>query len=180
MFKFNIPLCLLCFALLSGCGDGNGFGLFKDDAARLAQLEASKQIPTLDRTETLAGIDDNNNGVRDDIESYINSLPLDSGQRIALFEKAKILNQTLLVNKNNRVLVQDIANKNGLLISCFFYKYDNNPIANLNVAQILLKIESMTSNTKIRLREYLLYNKSLDGTTSSLVEGLEACRQLGL
>ena len=41
---------------------------------QIAKLEKSGQVPTLDRTSSLLGIDANNNGVRDDIEAYINSL----------------------------------------------------------------------------------------------------------
>jgi hypothetical protein len=180
MLKFNIPLCLLCFALLSGCGDGNGFGLFKDDAAKLTQLETSKQIPTLDRTETLAGIDANNNGVRDDIEVYINSLPFNLQQRKILYKQSENLQKTILADKNNNALIKDLATESGLIMFCFFYKNRVDPMDGFNPHQITSKIESMVSNTKPRLKEYLLFAKKLDGSTFSYVEGSEACRQLGL
>ena len=47
-------------------------GSFKE---AFSQLEARGELPVLDRTDTIAGIDANQNGVRDDIEAFINSLP---------------------------------------------------------------------------------------------------------
>ncbi len=41
------------------------------DEQRLQALEEEGTIPKLDRSKDLAGPDKNNNGVRDDIESYI-------------------------------------------------------------------------------------------------------------
>jgi hypothetical protein len=55
----------------------------------------SSAIPQLERSSDIAGPDANQNGVRDDIEAWINVQPLNEGQRKALIQMARWLQVTL-------------------------------------------------------------------------------------
>ncbi len=85
LFKLKSVVALCVLAALTACHpsvDSMSASFASSDAVapqpalreQIAQLEKSGQIPSLDRTNTLLGIDANNNGVRDDIEAYINSV----------------------------------------------------------------------------------------------------------
>ena len=64
----NCALRLAMLASLSGCGAGGNEAL---------------EAPTLDRSSDIAGPDINKNGVRDDIEAWVNLQPVNEGQRKA-------------------------------------------------------------------------------------------------
>ena len=74
-------------------------GNFKE---AFAQLEARGELPVLDRTDTIAGIDANQNGVRDDIEAFINSLPDTPVQKKRLYNLQRALNNSMLVDLNDK------------------------------------------------------------------------------
>ena len=120
---------VLLAAFLTGCGGGSGGGgLFSPGtteptattppaagsssgtasptlAQQIEALERKGGYPTLDRSSDIAGPDANKNGVRDDIEAWINTLSVTEPQRKALMQKAKALQQTLLVDLNDKVAV---------------------------------------------------------------------------
>src|SRR5690554_4650463 len=90
-YKVNKTFCLMLAMLLAGCDSGGntGFTYPTEDsqesiqtestlpnqpsqdlspAEKLAALEAEKKLPKLDRNYELAGVDEDNNGIRDDID----------------------------------------------------------------------------------------------------------------
>jgi len=93
----------------SGSSAGSPSGSTGTASPTLAQqieaLERKGGYPTLDRSSDIAGPDANKNGVRDDIEAWINTLSVTEPQRKALMQKAKALQQTLLVDLNDKVAV---------------------------------------------------------------------------
>ena len=81
---------LILLASLAACGGG---GVASSGAAltpqeQIAQLEASGSLPSLDRTDSISGIDANANGVRDDIEQYIEKKYAEPSQRAAAMQTA--------------------------------------------------------------------------------------------
>ena len=171
-FTIGHGLGVLFFALaLSGCGGG---GSSVDPAAspaqRVAQLESSGELPKLDRTDSISGIDANANGVRDDIEQYIEKKYAEPSQRAAAMQTARSLQQALLVDKGD-VLAMEMVSEMGMrAVNCrglVFPGLDGFKDAH----EMSHQIEAMTTNTKKRLLTYLAYNKMVSGTVSQLPRG---------
>ncbi len=138
-------------------------------AEQIAKLENSGAIPKLDRSDSLTGTDSDNNGVRDDIDTYISSNYSIPNQKTAVLQTAKALQKTLMVDTNNIESVKEVNRQVSRGIDCIFTVFNNN--STKSPTQAVQELESITANTKQRLLTYLKYNKALDGTSSALTEG---------
>lgn len=134
---------------------------------QIAALERSGAYPTLDRSTDIAGPDANGNGVRDDIEAWINSQQLSDVQKKALMQDARATQRTLLVDLNDRAALQ--RTDEGLMASTkcggdsFSKSSDFYPLAN--------KIEGMTANTRQRAERYMKYNAARSGSSTTYPKG---------
>ena len=135
---------------------------------QIQALERSGALPALDRSASITGPDVNNNGVRDDIEAYIASLPLSAVQKRAALQAAKALQNTLLVDVQDKTALQKVGD--GLMAStnCL-----GDVMASDSQGQSELsgKIESMTANTKARAQRYIQYNSARSGSVTRLPSG---------
>lgn len=161
----NTVIALLAAGVLIGCG-GNS----KTPAQKIAELEASGAIPRLERSDTIEGIDANNNGVRDDIEAYILSEYSEEEQRKAAMQLARGFQSALLVDLEDVASLRRVDRQLTYGINCVFSIFHADENAQ-NPTQVLYELEAITANTKARLQAYLSYNKALDGTVSSLPKG---------
>jgi len=163
---------LSCVVLwLAGCGGGSSaVSSEPSPQQQLANLEASGAIPVLDREPTLAGIDANGNGVRDDIERYIDGKYPDAAQRKAAIQTAHALQTKLLVNLDDSTALDEAATLGVRAVNCRSIVFPGiDGIA--HSWRMSSDIEAMTANTKTRLMAYLAYNKARSGTVSTLPEG---------
>jgi hypothetical protein len=128
------------------------------------------EIPKLDRTDTIAGIDENGNGIRDDIENYINANYPNEGHRKAVLQFAKTMQDKLLVDVSDMIAVKQVSIKSSRDMHCIFLRFDATK-GDENPSIAWEKIRSMTTNTKVRLRAYLDFNKALEGMAFSLPTG---------
>jgi hypothetical protein len=138
--------------------------------AQLAALEASGAIPALERGSTLAGIDANGNGVRDDVEAYISAQYGEASQRAAAMQVARALQAALFVNVQDVAAAKEVSRKVTHAANCVFSRFPGPP-GSKDPARVIKELEGVTANTKPRLLAYLAYNKALDGTSSALPEG---------
>lgn len=158
--------------LMTGCGGGGAAG--GADSSRtpqeeIARLEASGEPPVLEREPTLGGIDANTNGVRDDIERYIEKKYTEPAQRKAAMQTARAFQQMLVVNKEDSAELDRISANSFRAIACLddtFVGPDSS-----NSASVLDEVRAITTNTKNRLKAYLAYNKARSGSVSRLPEG---------
>jgi hypothetical protein len=134
-------------------------------AAAIAALEANGTIPKLDRSDSLTGPDLDGNGVRDDVDAWIKSKLTDPKQIAAAMQSAKAMQKAILVDLTNKVATRAVMALNDRATYCMLSVFPAS--ANAAGYDFDSKIESLTTNTKPRLRAYLAYNKALDGTTSS-------------
>ena len=137
-------------------------GSFKE---AFSQLEARGELPVLDRTDTIAGIDANQNGVRDDIEAFINSLPDTPVQKKRLYNLQRALNNSMLVDLNDKYRLREAANDVSRSVTCVSISY-RDPATRPRRS---LQIEKMTANTRQRYRAYMKYNSALNGSVFSMV-----------
>lgn len=136
----------------------------------IAQLEKSGALPKLDRSASLAGPDADGNGVRDDIDAYINGKFSDLKQRKAVLQDARAMQKAVLVDATNKEATKAVSLEIFASVNCMFSAF---PDGEGQVSPIAIggKIEAITANTKTRLKAYLAYNKSRDGTASTMPQG---------
>jgi hypothetical protein len=129
----------------------------------LAQLEASSQIPVLDRSADLSGSDIDLNGVRDDIDKYINSLPDSVSQKSALRQEARAISSAIIAGSQSldQSALKDVSAQIGRAVFCVFQRYDPT-IANRKITTI----EKFVANTRVRFDAYDKYNSKVSGTSS--------------
>lgn len=136
---------------------------------RLAELEAQGKLPVLDRSNNLTGPDTNGDGIRDDIEAYINSRPITDVQKRAERQFAKALQAKLTVDLRDATALTVTSDASTRAINCLYdsFKLDN-PTPPGEAFYDILKF---TYNTKSRMTAYLRYNDTQNGSTSTIPEG---------
>lgn len=137
---------------------------------KIKSLEATGSIPKLEREPTLVGIDNDNNGIRDDVDSYIDVNYSAPYQRSAVEQSAKALQQTLIVDITDINAVKNANRKLSEADHCIYSRFDGSN-GSKQPAQVSQELESITTNTKERLLAYLAFAKALDGTSWSIPEG---------
>ncbi|WP_227553789.1 hypothetical protein [Acinetobacter haemolyticus] len=103
--KIKIIIGLLCIGILTGCGNDDDS---KSDtpltpAQKIAKKKSSGEQLQLDLTDTVAGIDADQNGIRDDIDAYIQKTYPTEEQRKAVSQYARSLQASLLVDLENKI-----------------------------------------------------------------------------
>ncbi|KAB7691841.1 hypothetical protein [Plesiomonas shigelloides] len=132
------------------------------------KLEASGLTPSLERGNSLIGLDRNHNSIRDDIDQYIKEKHPHREQSKAAEQLAKSLNSIFLVENDDINEARRIVKSNSDAINCIytvFISKQNNSLESIEPAQVVSEIESITFNTKNRLLKYIQFNKLLDGTS---------------
>jgi len=120
-------------------------------------------IPTLNRDATVSGIDANVNGVRDDIDQYINSLPDTTPQKTALTQSAAALGIALTVNTTDPIALNAAATKVMNSTICLYSVYSTDL-----ASQKGRDIEKFMVNTRTRLAAYEVFNTAMSGKTGKI------------
>ncbi len=150
---------LLVTAIFIGCGNS------------LSHLQKTGRIPKLDRTDTLAGIDANNDGVRDDIEKWIKKRWKKDikKQKAALqYARASQLRITVDLDDKQEILKVD---KIGERASYCLWRTFTDDKENKDLDD---EIKAYTSNTKKRFLQFMEYTEKIsnlmNGEVISLIE----------
>lgn len=158
---------------LCGCGGGTSGGATGSAgsppaAATLADeisaAERAGRIPTFDRSSILTGVDSDGNGVRDDIDTYIASLPYSAIQKSAVLQRARAFQRTLVIDLSNRTQVQQLADEIMAAVNCLG---DVLPLSDRRG----LDLEALTMNTRDRAARYMHFNAALSGGVYDLPDG---------
>lgn len=166
MSKFSIVLLSAC--LLSACDFGGGVEIPPSNTApnnfseAAGRIEAQRGAPVLDRGASLAGADRNANGMRDDIEAYIDGLPDTGPQKEALRQTATAFSAALSTNVDDKAELSANSAKLSNASWCLFSRYPSS-LANKRAREM----EKFHVNTKHRFDAYDAYNRALDGSTST-------------
>lgn len=175
--KKSFAVLVGCF-LLSGCipeeNQNNKIVLSEEDRQALESASTTKEQitylyqnfePVLNRDDTLKGVDADENGIRDDIDEFINALVIPENERGYYQQSARHL-QTVFDYDYSGGTEKDIDMASARaatldpVIHCLMQLNldwdDATGSGNLLFA--------MTLNTKIRTEHYAHYNKALDGT----------------
>lgn len=171
-------LILSTAAVLAACGGSSGDGRTppvqnetETPAQRVAALESSGAIPSLDRAPGLTGTDADANGVRDDVDRHIAANFTDSVQRGAATQFARAMQQALTADLGDVAATKAIAARGSRAVNCIYLRFANAGNAALAPARVVEELRGVTANTRERLSAYLAYARALDGTSSTLPEG---------
>ncbi|EGU29507.1 hypothetical protein VIBRN418_14836 [Vibrio sp. N418] len=125
---------------------------------------------TLDRSDSLTGPDEDNNGIRDDIENFINLLQVTDPVRNAIKQNARQFQINLYhdwSDDSDENVVKAWRMSDGFLkvIACQdFVGIDIDD--SINIAKTLT---ALTYNTKARTMNFIAYNHLQDGSSSVLL-----------
>ena len=167
--KWGWP-ALLVVAMISACG-GDGKGLdrvaggtpapvnFKE---AFTKLENSGKLPILDRSTSLAGPDVNANGVRDDIDRYIDSKSDTQAQKNSLKALSRVLNRAMTVDTKDPNALRSVANSLNTSVGCMWKAYPAGAASPLGD-----EIEKLTVNTRARYEAYMRFNSAMNGSVIS-------------
>ena len=137
---------------------------------QVVALEESGELPKLERSNSIAGIDMDSDGVRDDIEIFIDANYSAIPQHAAAMQSAKVLQEAILVDVSDIIAVKEINKNISRSDHCIYSQFDGANDSK-QPAQVSQEIESLTTNTKERLLAYLAFSKALDGTSWTTPEG---------
>lgn len=119
--KKRLVISLLSIWLLIACGnDSDQKELIL--AQKIAKMEGSDELPSLERTDTVEDIEADKNGIRDDIDEYIKKTYQIEEQQKAVIQYAKSLQASLLVDTEDKIAVKAIINDKTRAISCISVK----------------------------------------------------------
>jgi len=169
----------ICCSLLAlsqvACGDDSGGSASTPAAdvpttlkAQITQLESSGALPALDRSSSIAGPDANNNGVRDDIEAYVATLPITPVQKAAVMQDARAQQLTLTVDLTDVAALDRVGALQARSTNCVVDSFIPNDEDGYN---LLRKMEAITANTRERAQQYLAYNRASSGSVTRLPSG---------
>jgi hypothetical protein len=165
-------IALIVALVFSGCLESKNKPITTVGQAILAK-EANGAVPKLNHDDTIAGPDTDKNGIRDDIDAYIATLPYTEVQKKAVQQNARALNTTLTVDKTDKTAVINVNDKLTRAIVCVHDQFISEPG---KASKIISEEEKLTINTKIRFLEYEKFNTVLSGSTWSLPNG-DTCEQ---
>jgi hypothetical protein len=164
---------LLCALVLVGCGGGGDPGIEASALTpqeAMARLEASGDLPTLERGASLGGMDVNRNGVRDDIDRYIESKYVLPQERKAAMQLARSLQQMLLANTSDAAALRATTEAGGKAIDCIFDTFSQED-GYQQGSRLSSALEALTTNTKARLQAYLAFNRAVSGSVTGSFKG---------
>ena len=137
-------------------------------AEQIKTLEDTGAYPKLDRSTDLKGPDQILNGVRDDVEAWINAQPITDVQKKAAIQNAEAFQKTLSVDLADKVALQAVGDAYMAASNCLYESFMQDTATKRKFTN---KIEAITFNTKERTMRYIAYNKALSGMSFSLAEG---------
>lgn len=164
----RLAIGLLGFAL-SSCNGGDVPGSAgAAQAASADRLEASGQLPRLDRSSDIRGPDADNNGIRDDIDAWIAAQPITDAQKKAAQQMARVQQAKLLVNLDDEAALQALGDRTAAGVVCLGDMFMPERQKGRDLGG---QLEAITVNTKERAKQYLAYNRAVSGSSGRLPEG---------
>ena len=128
--------------------------------------EVNGSIPKLNHDNTLLGPDKDNNGIRDDIDAYIATLPYTEVQKKAVKQHAKALSSSLTVDTTDKTALLKVADGMSRASWCTFTKLGGDLAPKIKADN-----EKMIVNTKNRFLQYEKFNAALSGEIFASPDG---------
>ena len=165
-------LCLPLALVLSACSksDSSQTSAPTENTPSVQSLEDSGEVPKLDRSQDLEGPDTDDNGIRDDIDNHIESHFSDKNEVAAVAQAARANQAVLSVDLSDQTAIRQVNQQMSRATACI-YSVFGAETASEQPATVSRDLEAITFNTAERLKRYMEFNKTLDGSSWSLPEG---------
>lgn len=124
------------------------------------QLRIKSDLASLDRTETIRGIDRNKNGIRDDIETIIHDSYSEPITQQLVVELAKKLQQNISIDHSDKSQVAKAHIETVKTLDCLTEHLSNR---NMPVGDIINDLNLLTNNTGYRFSSALSYEDAVEG-----------------
>ena len=162
----NIIILILIILTLTSCesNDNNENPTKVSQAIKLA--DQSGAYPKLDRSKSVAGPDNNNNGVRDDIDNYIDSLSDSTEQKQALSQVSSAIINAMLVDTSDQNALVNALKQIANASACLHSKYETSIASSKNS-----EMEKLIVNTKERFIAYESFSSAASGHSFILPQG---------
>lgn len=135
-------------------------------STRLDALVANGQLPTLDRSATLAGIDADGNGIRDDVDAWIAARNVAAAPASALRQHARSLQATLAVDVADAAAVRAAEQSLSRSMHCVYGRLSPD-----DAGAYAADLKKITMNTKARVIAYVGFAHALNGSVISMPRG---------
>lgn len=126
-------------------------------------------IPKLNRDDDVAGPDADANGVRDDLDAYVASLPDSELQKKAMLQDFASTQFMMTLDTLNEESVKEGLRLMSASMECLYIRYDS-----LTAHKRSKEIETYSVNTEARTEAYDRFNKAASGYVISEPDG-EPC-----
>jgi len=143
---------------------------FASIEAELANLEDRGVIPRLDTGTTVEGTDADDNGIRDDIEAFIDFLPITETQKDASLSYARSFQQELLVDLDDEVEINLTIQNTMEAMKCLQSRSPE------RWQDLVDAISNVSLNTEERITRYLTYSEAVSRSVIRLPSG-NTCEQ---
>lgn len=146
-------------------------------AQKIEQLEATGVLPKLDTSPSIAGPDANANGIRDDIDRYIELQNYPLEVKPAVLQEARSYQQVITANLADPNSVEAAKLAGQRATRCLSRTLRQWPLSDDGIADVWKisdKIKALTLNTKARLLAWIEFDKKMDGQVFSSIKG-EVC-----
>lgn len=131
-----------------------------DLRSEVKDMQARGKLPKIDVSKDIKGSDQNQNGVRDDIEAWIETQPMTDVQKRAATQKAIVLQKELVVDLHDKVAVQAVADESMHAKKCLVDAYNKNLDEAFNLSR---KMDAMNTSTKERLIRSMKFSAAMSG-----------------
>ncbi len=134
--------------------------LYSDVVTKSFEIDVLPPMPDeVENNSTIAGIDSDGDGVRDDVERYIASLPHTTEQKKELKHYSKILQRAFEVSDNKDASVQNTFDEI-TQVYCLKSKIDEDTLD-----ELIDELNIKTNNTLLRLKKWALVKGHFSGKT---------------
>lgn len=116
----------IAIGLVAGCGGDTSAPRSGASTAPAASASASSNqfADQLDRSSSLAGVDANKDGIRDDINHWLETQTFTELQKKAVMNLARSSQQTLLADTKDKTAVRAAAQKDAIAMECLYATFD--------------------------------------------------------
>lgn len=158
---------------ISGCKAKQEPGETKANTKQANQMTGSavlKNYPKLDKSDNITGTDTDKNGIRDDIDAYIDSLDNVTKEQRGMLRQSAYASNYILQPTFDMSNPKDIESKHALVngaVRCSIKLYGDNVTGD----RLKDEIDAFIFNTPKRMEVYIKYEKAVDGKVWEMMEG---------
>jgi hypothetical protein len=136
---------------------GDSSEIAKEITATIQDLENRGELPILDTSDSLEGPDTDFNGVRDDIQNWLDNQTLSPNVRENLQELARGYQRIMTISDLSSSITHEIANDMAPIAACLSLTADDSD----RIDGLQTELSAFTTNTEERLQRFWDYQDTL-------------------